>query len=302
MRRDKCGRIRGFWILWGVVVVGLLLTPTMDARADQPSGKGLISVNFQDTDLRVVIEFISELTGKNFIVDSKVKGRVTAISPTKITVEEAYRLFESILEVEGYTTVPADRFIKIVPAREARLRAIDTITERKKRVLRGEQFVTRIMHLNYIDADSVTPVIKPLISRRESSLVTYSYTNDIILTDTIPNIRKILSILRELDVEGFKAEISVLPLQFTNAKELATELHSIFEVKPAPPRRRVRRRARRTVPAVGTRRVVKLIPDDRTNSIVLVANVDDTIAIKKVIRDLDIPAPKGKGKINVYYL
>jgi general secretion pathway protein D len=158
------------------------------------------------------------------------------------------------------------------------------------------------MHLNYIDAESVTPVIKPLISRRESSLVTYSYTNDIILTDTIPNIRKVLDILRELDVEGFQAEISVLPLQFTNAKELATELHSIFEVKPTPPRRRVGRRARRTVPAVGTRRVVKLIPDDRTNSIVLVANVDDTIAIKNVIHDLDIPAPKGKGKINVYYL
>jgi len=286
----------------GVVALGLLLTQTTDVRADQSSGKELITVNFHDTDLRVVIRFISELTRNNFIVDSKVKGRVTAISPTKITIGEAYRMFESILEVEGCTTIPAGRFIKIVPAREARSRGIDTITDREKDVLRGEQFVTRIIHLNYIDANSVTPVIKPLISRRESSLVTYSHTNDIILTDTIPNIRKILNLLRELDVEGFQAEISVLPLQFANAKVLATELLSIFKVKPAPTRRRVRRRARRAVTAARPRRVVKIISDERTNSIVLVANAEDTVTIRKVIRDLDVPAPVGKGKINVYYL
>ena len=286
----------------GVVALGLLLTQTTDVRADQSSGKELITVNFHDTDLRVVIRFISELTRNNFIVDSRVKGRVTAISPTKITIGEAYRMFESILEVEGCTTIPAGRFIKIVPAREARSRGIDTITDREKDVLRGEQFVTRIIHLNYIDANSVTPVIKPLISRRESSLVTYSHTNDIILTDTIPNIRKILNLLRELDVEGFQAEISVLPLQFANAKVLATELLSIFKVKPAPTRRRVRRRARRAVTAARPRRVVKIISDERTNSIVLVANAEDTVTIRKVIRDLDVPAPVGKGKINVYYL
>jgi general secretion pathway protein D len=202
MKRDKSGRMRRFRIFLGVVAVGLLLIQTTDVRADQPSGKELITVNFHDTDLRVVIEFISELTGKNFIVDSKVKGRVTVISPTKIAIEEAYRMFESILEVEGYTTVLADRFIKIIPARKAKSRGIDTITDREKGVLRGEQFVTRIVHLNYIDANSVTPVIRPLISRRESSLVPYPHTNDIILTDTIPTIRKVLNILRELDVEG----------------------------------------------------------------------------------------------------
>jgi len=91
-------------------------------------------------------------------------------------------------------------------------------------------------------------------------------------------------------------------LQFANAKVLATELLSIFKVKPAPTRRRVRRRARRAVTAARPRRVVKIISDERTNSIVLVANAEDTVTIRKVIRDLDVPAPVGKGKINVYYL
>ncbi len=288
----------------GLLVGALLSTKTIDVGAEQVRGKGLITVNFQDTDLRVVIKFISELTGKNFIVDSKVKGQVTVISPTKITIEEAYRMFESILEVEGYTTVPAGPITKIVPAREAKSSGIDTIPDWERRALRGEQFVTRIIHMNYIDADSVTPVIKPLLSR-ESSLVTYAYTNDIILTDSIPNVRKVLNILEELDVEGYQVEISVLPLQFASAKELASELLSIFEIRPAPaprPARPARRAQTPAVTGVSTKQVVKIIPDDRTNSLVVVASADDTRQIRSVVEKLDVPPPKGKGRINVVYL
>ena len=285
----------------GLVVAGLLLVSVGHRAAEAGSSKGLITVNFQDTDLRVVIKFISELTGKNFIVDSKVKGRVTVIAPTKITIEEAYRMFESILQVAGYTTVPAGRVTKIVPAREARSAGIDTISEKEERILRGEQFVTRIIHLNYIDADSVTAVIKPLLSR-ESSLVTYAYTNDIILTDSIPNVQKILKILQELDVEGFQVEISVFPLEYANAKDLASELLSIFEVQAAARARTTKRTKQTAVTTVGAKREVKIIPDERTNSLVVVASGDDTRQVEELVAKLDVPPPKGKGRINVVYL
>ncbi|NIQ38319.1 MAG: type II secretion system secretin GspD [Proteobacteria bacterium] len=301
MRRKRSGWNWRFWVVVGVLAAGLALANAMDASAQQPSGKELITVNFQDTDLRVVIRFISELTGKNFIVDSKVKGRVTVISPTKITIEEAYRMFESILEVEGYTTVPAGRIIKIIPARDAKSRGIDTIPDREKRVLRGEQFVTRIIHLDYIDAASVTPIIKPLVSK-ESSLVTYTYTNDIILTDTIPNVQKILDILSELDVEGFQVEITVLPLEFANATDLAAEILSIFEVKAAPTAPERRRKRQPAVTGVGPQRVVKIIPDERTNSLIVLASGDDTRQVEELVTSLDVPPPKGKGRINVIYL
>jgi len=261
----------------------------------------LITVNFQDTDLRVVIKFISELTGKNFIVDSKVKGRVTVIAPTKITIEEAYRMFESILQVAGYTTVPAGRVTKIVPAVEARSAGIDTVVEREGRVLRGEQFVTRIIHLNYIDANSVTAVVKPLLSR-ESSLVTYAYTNDIILTDSIPNVQKILNILQELDVAGFQVEISVFHLEYASAKDLASELLSIFEVQATARTRTTKRTKQTAVTTVGAKRAVKIIPDERTNSLVVVASGDDTRQVEELVAKLDVPPPKGKGRINVVYL
>ena len=261
-----------------------------------------ISIDFHDADIRAVIKFISELTGKNFVVDSKVKGKVTVISPTKITIEEAYRMFESILEVEGYTTVPAGKAIKIIPAREAKEKGIQAVSPREG-MLYGDRIITRIIHLRFIDAESLLSVIKPLVSK-ESSLVSYAYTNDIILTDVASNIKKILTIVKELDVEGFQEEISVLALEHADAKTLAAELKTIFEEKaraPTPTPVRRPRAAPSTTPAAG-KRIIRIIPDERTNSIVLVANADDTVAIRRVIHDLDVPAPKGKGKINVYYL
>jgi general secretion pathway protein D len=287
--------------LWGPMIILLLVLLIIIPSLWAQRGEERISIDFHDADILAVIKFISELTGKNFVVDSKVKGKVTVISPTKITIEEAYRMFESILEVEGYTTVPAGKAIKIIPAREAKEKGIEAITPKRGSSLNEDRIITRIIHLKFIDADSLLTVIKPLVSK-ESSLVSYAYTNDIILTDVASNIKKILTIIQELDIEGFQEELSVVSLEYADAKTLAAELKTIFEEKAKAPTVTPTRRPRpTTAPAVG-KRIIKILPDERTNSIVLVANADDTATIKKVIHDLDVPAPKGKGKINVYYL
>jgi general secretion pathway protein D len=287
--------------LWAFMILFLLVFSVLTPPSWAQRGREQISIDFHDADIRAVIKFISELTGKNFVVDSKVKGKVTVISPTKITIEEAYRMFESILEVEGYTTVPAGKAIKIIPAREAKEKGIEAISPKRGVLPSDDRIITRIIHLRFIDADSLLTVIKPLVSK-ESSLVSYAYTNDIILTDVASNIKKILTIIEELDVEGFQEELSVVPLEYADAKTLAAELKTIFEEKAkAPTVTPARRRRPGTVPVAG-KRIIKIIPDERTNSVVLVANADDTATMKKVIRDLDVPAPKGKGRINVYYL
>ena len=85
-----------------------------------------VTIDFDNVDIQVFIKFISELTGKNFVIDKAVRGKVTIISPTKISVKEAYKVFESVLEVHGFTTVPAGKIIKIVPALEARSKNIET--------------------------------------------------------------------------------------------------------------------------------------------------------------------------------
>jgi general secretion pathway protein D len=125
-----------------------------------------ITMNFDDADLRDVIKFISDLTGKNFIVDDKVKGKVTIFSPTPITVEEAYQVFLSVLEMKGFTVVESGKITKIVPSKDARYRDIPTIKEQdSKRTLQEDRIITRIIPLNFADANVLKGMLRPMISK-----------------------------------------------------------------------------------------------------------------------------------------
>ena len=123
-------------VIVAVSVVFLLLQPAIGAEKAAQKDK-LVSIDFNNVDLNVLIKFISELTGKNFVIDQRVKGKATIISPSKITVTEAYKVFESVLEVHGFTTIQAGKIIKIVPSPDARSKNIETR-------LREDHLVTRI--------------------------------------------------------------------------------------------------------------------------------------------------------------
>jgi general secretion pathway protein D len=83
-------------------------------------------MDFEDVDILVFVRFISEVTGKNFLIDPKVNGKVTVLCPTRVTVVEGYKIFQSVLEVHGFTTVPAGSIIKIVPSAGARGKGVET--------------------------------------------------------------------------------------------------------------------------------------------------------------------------------
>ncbi len=89
-------------------------------------GKGYVKIDFDHVDILVFIKFIGEVTGKNFVVDPRVQGTVTVVAPTEVSVDEAYEVFQSVLEVHGFTTVTAGRIIKVVPSSEARGKGVDT--------------------------------------------------------------------------------------------------------------------------------------------------------------------------------
>jgi general secretion pathway protein D len=102
-------------------------TPAPESEADK--GHQSITMDFQDVDIAVLVKFISEMTGKNFILDDRVHGKLTIISPTKMSIADAYRAFLSALQLKGFTTVPAGAVIKIVPSKEAKRSPIDTVVK-----------------------------------------------------------------------------------------------------------------------------------------------------------------------------
>ena len=113
-------------------------------RAVKPASERFVSIDFNNVDIRVFIKFISELVGKNFIIDHRVKGKVTIISPSKISIKEAYKVFESVLEVHGYATVKAGKVIKIIPSPEARTKSIETRLKDES-ILSEDKVITQII-------------------------------------------------------------------------------------------------------------------------------------------------------------
>ena len=174
-----------------------------------------VSIDFNNVDINVFIKFMSELTSTNFVVDQRVKGKVTIISPSKISLTEAYRVFESVLEVHGYTTVKAGDIVKIVPSPDARSKNIKTLL-REEAASPEDKVVTQLVPLKYADPVDIKRLFTPMVSK-SSVILAYQPTNTMIITDVHSNIRRLLKILRQIDIPGIGQEISVIPIEYGDA-------------------------------------------------------------------------------------
>jgi general secretion pathway protein D len=246
-----------------------------------------ITIYFNNVDIVEFIKYISELTGKNFIVDSNVKGKITILSPTKITIKEAYKVFESVLEVNGFTIVESDAITKIVPMTEARSKDIETGL-REESIDSEDKVVTQLIPLKYANPEDIQKVLSGLISK-SSLIVSYAPTGMLIITDVLSNVKRLLEIVDALDVEGTNEVISLIPLEHAGAESMAKSLTSIFKTT-----------ATRTAKDASASMII--VSDARTNSIITLASEVDTLRIKELIKLLDKEAPKGEGDIHVYYL
>jgi general secretion pathway protein D len=262
----------------------------IEKRADtEKPADPYVTIDFDNVDIPVFIKFISELTGKNFVIDKAVRGKVTIVSPTKISKDEAYKVFESVLEVHGYTTVPAGKIIKIVPAVSARSKSVETRL-REGAIGSEDKVITQLIPLRYADPQELKKLFTPLISK-SSVMVSYGPTRTLIVTDVHSNIKRLLRITKAVDVEGVGEEISVMPLEYATATVLAKSLGTVFQ-----------KRAVKTKSALRGQIAIKIVPDERTNSLILLASEDDTVKIKGLVKLLDREPPRGEGDIRVYYL
>ena len=285
----------------------------LDDEAREGNGEGRIQLNFRDVDLVHVIRAMSELTGKNFLLDDNVRGRVTLMAPQPVSAEKAYEVLLSILEIQGFSVVPQGPVIKIVPTAEIRDNPIPTATEDGGALPQasGDAFVTRLIPLEFADVNQVRGLLSPLVSEA-GGLLSYVPTNTLILTETASNMARLRKILTALDVQAQTRLLRVIPLEHAHAGELAVSLQAalqgLAETKAAAlqepagePERRRRRRQRSAQAATGADRPT-VIPDLRTGSLVLVATASDMQVAEDLIASLDVPTPAGRGRVHVYYL
>ena len=230
----------------------------------------------------MLVKFVSELTGKNFIIDDKVKGKVTVISPKKIPVSDVYKVFLSVLEVNGFTVVPAGNMIKIVPASLAREKSVETRIKNEPGAP-DDRMVTQIVSLERANPDEIKRVLDPIISK-SSSVISYPPAGILVITDYLSNIKRLQEIILALDVEGAGDQISYIPLKNASASEVVKSMNTIFQ----------QRQAKTTA--------IKFVADSRTNSLIILASVADTESVRKLVAMMDKDVPRGDSNIQVYYL
>jgi len=265
---------------------------TKTEPGDSAPKPAYITMNFKDVDLQVFIKFISELMGKNFLVDPNVKGTVTIISPQKVTVDEVYKVFLSVLEVNGFTVIEAGQVSKIVPTAAAKTKATETFLEKKLRTPE-DKIVTQLVPIKHADAVNLGRLLASLVEKT-GLLVPYAETNTLIVIDSLSNINRLLRIITELDVPGDE-EIWVTQLKYAKADDLAKKLATLFQER--------RGATAGAAPQAGMVRAdLKLLPDERTNSLVVLAGPNPMAKIKLLVDKLDQRQVRPRENIHIYPL
>lgn len=267
---------------------------------------GMICLNGTDLDIKQMIEQISALTGKNFIIDDKVKGKITILSDKPMTKEMAYQAFLSALEINGLTPVmtPAG-LINIVQQQQSLSKPLDLYTGTSPVT---DKYITRIIQLNNISANEISQVIKPMGSKN-GSMFAYPTTNSIIVTDTGSNIDHILKLIKELDQEGPQEVLDMIPIIHADAKTIADQITQIFEKgddknAAANARRNFMRSRVRggQTELEDVQQISKVIADERTNSILIMGTKRSLLKVRALVARLDRSISGAEGRIHVYYL
>ena len=296
------------WGRWGAALCLVLcmawVAPTAISAQDYDE-QALVTLDFADAELSDVIETIARATNRNFIYDDRVRGRVTIVSPDPVPVDQAYAVFESVLQVKGFTTVTTPGgAIKVVPIREAKESSIETVRS-SRRPPNRDRFVTRLIPLRYIDANSIVDTLKPLVSK-DAAMAAYAPTNTVILTESASNIRRLIAILESIDVETYKEELAVINVVHADATTLAEQVSEIYGAEVSQGAARTRRAARRrndnnNPAAQANKPPVRIITDERTNSLLVLAPRASLVEVRRLVAKLDVPV-RGGGRIHVYYL
>jgi general secretion pathway protein D len=240
-----------------------------------------ITLNLNNADIEALIKTVSEHTGKNFVIDPRVKGKVTVISAHPMERDEFYEVFLSILEVHGFSTIPSGDVIKIVPDVKAKQGGIPTMSTSS---LPGDQIVTRIIQVKNVTSAQLVPILRPLIPQ-EGHLAAYPDTNVLIISDRRRNVDRLMRIIEQID-QVSDSSVEVITLQHASAAEVVRILEGL---NPAAAK------------GARTSSATKLVADERTNSILISGDPTARLRSRVIIEHLDTPFDN-EGNAQVVYL
>jgi general secretion pathway protein D len=249
----------------------------------KPQQGASITPNYKDAELGQIIQAVSEVTGKNFIIDPRVNAKVTMLSASPMSPAAFYEAFLSVLQVYGYVAVPAGRVIKIVPSTDAR--QLPSIDLPDSVSANSDEMVTQIITMKNISAAQLVPMLRPLIPQ-QGHLAAYPSGNILIISDRASNVSRITRIIERMDESGDE-QIEVIPLHHASATDLVRTVSQLTQG---------------TGGAEAGGAPIKIAADERTNTVLINGERSLRLRAKALILDLDTPRPGGGGDTEVRYL
>lgn len=267
-------------VLRQLSLCALVLMAIAVVHAQAPNQK-TATLNLNDADIRVLINTVSEATGKNFIIDPRVKAKVTVVSSKPMYKDELYEVFLSILQVHGFAAVTSGDIIKILPDVNAKQDAVPTGMKNSDK--RGE-LITQVIVLENIAANQLVPILRPLVPQ-QGHLAAYAPTNVLVVTDRADNIRRLLDVIDGIDRPD-NDEIEIVKLDHASATEIVRIVNALSQQNAA----------KGVTPGAST-----ITADERTNSILITGDKAQRLRIIKIVKELDAPL-ESSGNTKVVFL
>lgn len=264
-----------------------------------PADTSAIVMNFENVELTAFIKFISKITERNIVFGDKIEGTVSVVSPTAVNVEQAFAMFQSVLSTQGLTTVDEGAVLRIVPTKEARTSGGSV--DDGGRPAAG--FATKLIPLRYVSAADIARVLAPQVSR-DGSIVPYEGTNTVIVSETTNNLSRIADMIVAMDIPGHEQMIAVIPLRHAEASRTAEQILEILLGQASSgggTGGRKRGDDKDKDKSSGAQTGFKISPDERTNSLIVMAPASEMTRIRELARGLDTELRPGDERVHVYY-
>ena len=265
-----------------VLAAALSLAIAHEAGAECANKNAQITPNYKDADLGQIVEAVSELTCKNFIIDPRVRAQVTLISATPMNPQEFYETFLAVLQVNAFVAVPAGKVYKIIPDASARQVPGNDLPDRVSSS--SDELVTQVIAVRNVSAAQLVPILRPLIPQY-GHLAAYPSSNMLIISDRASNVNRMLRIIGRIDQSGDQ-DIEVIPLEHASAAEVVRVVNALTATQAAEG---------------GGGPAVRLVADDRTNSVLIGGDKSQRLRLRALVAHLDTPLESG-GDTQVRYL
>jgi general secretion pathway protein D len=317
-------RNRGFrFILIALLLLSTSSVVAQDQAELEASADSSTEINVRNADIASIVRVFSKKTKRNYILDDRVKGKVSIYLPGKVSSQDSIRILDSVLAYKGFAAVPiGENLWKVIPAKEARQSTVPTVSDDELGT--SASVVTKLVNLKNIAADEAKQALQQLISP-DGFLNSYPGTNSLIIIDTEDNITRLMGILESIDIASSNRDMTIIPIENADATDIATKLKELLLsdqnetandllIRTNQNNRGVQTtnlaagnnpvaeaaaNAGNTVAA--STRQPKIIADERTNSVVVVADEAATARIQALIEQLDSPVDMSGLKFYVYH-